>query len=68
MLSNQIKTCVANSKSCSLLKKCVKCKKQIKQVNEIETLFKEIVSDISVLRQSENFISPDSNRKDAVPK
>jgi hypothetical protein len=64
MLSNQLKTCVVNSKSCSLLKKCAKCKKQIKEVNEIETLFKEIVSDIFTLRQSEKIISPDSNRKE----
>jgi hypothetical protein len=68
MLSNQIKTCVANSKSCSLLKKCVKCKKHIKEVNEIEKLFKEIVSEISVLRQSEKIISPTVLEKDAVPK
>lgn len=69
MLSNHFTTCVANNKNCSLLKKCPKCKKQIKEVNEIETLFKEIVSDIFNLRQSEKIKSPDNNRKeDAVPK
>ena len=68
MLSSQLITCVANNKSCSMLKKCPKCKKQIKDVNEIETLFKEIVSDIFVLRHSEKNISPDRVEKNAVPK
>jgi hypothetical protein len=68
MLSSNLKTCVANNKSCSMLKKCAKCKKQIKEVNEIESLFREIVSDIFTLRQSEKLNPPAVLEKDAVPK
>lgn len=63
------KACVVNDKACSLNSKCRICKKEIADINEIDKMFKEIISDIFTLRQSEKINSPDSNRKeDAVPK
>jgi hypothetical protein len=63
-----MKACVVGDRACSLTAKCRICKKEIADINEIDKMFKDIISDISFLRQSEKFISPDKNRKDDVPK
>ena len=64
-----LKGCVANNKSCSLSNKCVKCKKEMDDLKEIDKMFKDIISDIATLRQSEKNISPDRIEKnDPTPK
>lgn len=69
LLSDYVrKACVVGDKACTLNVKCRICKKEIADIDEIDKMFKEIISDIFVLRQSENKISPDRVEKDAVPK